>query len=58
MTRYVITVTYRVTFLGGPMNAVIKFLETLAKCPALPEETQAELQDLLPEVEAEIESQG
>ena len=42
----------------APMSALITFLETLAKCPALPEETQAELQDLLPEVEAEIESQG
>ena len=40
------------------MSALITFLETLAKCPALPEETQAELQDLLPEVEAEIEAKA
>lgn len=36
------------------MSKLIEFLSIVAKCSALSEETQAELQDLLPEVEEEV----
>ena len=39
-------------------SALMKFLEVVANCTHLPEETQAELQDLLPEIEAEVEPQA
>lgn len=38
------------------MPKLIKFLSILAHCGQLPAETQADLQDLLPEIEAELEA--